>query len=84
MALATSYESLLRSAGFAAISATDITDEYASTVRRWIDAHERCEAEIREAAGTAMFDERAAGRQDTLLAIEDGLLSRFQYTAERR
>lgn len=84
VALATSYESLLSSAGFATTSVTDITDEYASTLRRWIDAHARREAAIRDAVGSEAFDERAEGRRETLSAIDDGVLSRFLYTAERR
>ena len=83
VALPTNYESLLRSAGFRQIAATDLTADYRSTQQRWIDATGRREPELRRAMGDELYDERADTRTQTLAAIDDGLLSRFQYTATR-
>ncbi len=83
VALPTSYPSLLRTAGFTDIVATDVTDEYASTQQRWIDATNRNEVAIRQLVGNDTFDERADSRRQTLRAVGDGLLSRFMYTAVR-
>lgn len=83
VAVRTSYESLLRTAGFIHIIATNQTIEYRSTQRRWMDATERHKDAIREAIGHEAYDDRAATRQATLAAIDTGLLSRFRYTAVR-
>lgn len=83
VALPTSYPSLLRSAGFVAITATDVTADYRATQQRWMLTTD-CHADaIREAVGHDAFDERATTRQQTLDAIDAGLLSRFRYVAER-
>ncbi len=81
--LRTSYQSLLRTAGFGDISAKNVTEEYRSTLRRWIDATERREILIRKLVGEDMYEQRAANREQDLQAVDDGLLSRFQYTATR-
>lgn len=83
VALPTSYQSLLRTAGFSDIAATDLTAEYASTQRRWIAATERNATAIREMVGDDAYEERSESRHQTLQAIGDGLLSRFMYTAVR-
>ena len=83
VAVPTSYESLLRTAGFVDVTATDLTAEYRATQQRWIDATHRREGDLRRAMGDELFDERATNRSQTLAAIDDGLLSRFLYTATR-
>ena len=83
MAVPTSYQSLLRTAGFSDVATTDLTAGYASTQRRWIDATERHATAVREMVGADEYEERAVSRQKTLRAIRDGLLSRFMYTAVR-
>jgi hypothetical protein len=79
----TSYHSLLRTAGFVNVIATDQTEEYQATQQRWITATNRYAEAIREAVGHDAYDDRAATRQNTLEAIDAGLLSRFRYTAMR-
>ena len=74
---------MLRTAGFSDVVDTNLTAAYAATQRRWIDATERHATAIREAVGDDAFDERARTRHQTLQAIDDGLLSRFSYTATR-
>lgn len=83
VAVRTSYESLLQSAGFTDVVATDLTAEYAATQRRWMAAMDHHAAAVRDAVGDAAFDERAANRTITSDAISSGLLSRFRYTATR-
>jgi hypothetical protein len=82
-AVPTSYPSLLRTAGFVDIEPHDETDEYRSTQLRWMAASDRHEAGMRRAMGDDAYDERLAMRRQTSAAIEDGLLSRFRYTAAR-
>ena len=83
VAVPTSYESLLRSAGFVDVVVTDLTADYRATQRRWMDATERRELAMRGVMGDQMYDERLATRRETLQAIDDGLLTRFLYTAVR-
>lgn len=83
MALPTSYPSLLATAGFVDVVATDLTAAFRSTLRRWMRATERREASIREAVGDAAYEDRAAVRADELQGIDEGLLTRMQYTAAR-
>jgi hypothetical protein len=83
VAVPTSYESLLKSAGFGEIESEDVTREYRTTQRRWIDAMSRYEVSLRAEMGDEMFDERAQKRAETLAAIDAGLLSRFIYVATR-
>lgn len=83
VAVPTSYESLLRSAGFLEIVAVDVTGEYRACQRRWMDAMARYEGPLRDSMGDEMYDERAAKRGQTLSAIDAGVLSRFRYSATR-
>ncbi len=83
VALRTSYQSMLRTAGFVDVEARDDTDEYHATQRRWLDASQRHEAALRTAMGDDAYDERLATRHATLRAITDGLLARFRYSATR-
>jgi hypothetical protein len=83
VALPTSYPSLLRTAGFVDIETTDLTAEFGPTLQRWTDATERNEAAVRAGVGDQTYDERAATRAQSLAALDEGLLSRFQYTATR-
>ena len=78
-----SYLSMLRTAGFGDISATDVTAEYRSTLRRWLDATDRHETLIRGVIGNDTYEERSAQRKRDLQGVDDGLLSRFIYTATR-
>jgi hypothetical protein len=74
---------MLRTAGFRDISATDITAEYGATLRRWQDATERNEELIRAVIGDGTYDDRKGQRTLDTQAVDDGLLSRFIYTATR-
>lgn len=83
VAMPSSYESLLRTAGFIDVVSTDQTTEFRFTLQRWMDATDRHATAIRDATGDDAFDERYATRRQRVDAIDDGLLARFQYTAVR-
>ena len=83
VAVPTSYPSLLGTAGFENVEATDLTGEYLATQRLWIHATDRRATEIREIMGADLFDDRLRNRRRTLRAIEEGLLARVLYTAAR-
>ena len=83
VALRTSYPSLLGSAGFSGVDATDLTDEYAATQRRLLDAMRHHDSALRDALGDDTVDDGLLRRRDTLDAISAGLLCRTQYVATR-
>ncbi len=82
-AVPTSYQSLLRTAGFRDVEAHDQTQEYGATQRRWIDATIRYEHGLRAALGDEAYEERSETRRVTLEAIDAGILARFRYVARR-
>jgi hypothetical protein len=82
-AVRTSYQSMMRSAGFENISATDVTAEYRATQQRWIDTGVRHETSLRTSMGDEMYDDRLDSRRRTLAGLDEGLLARFLYTARR-
>jgi len=74
---------LLRAAGFARVREVDVTAEFLTTTRAWLDARSRFEAELRESDGAALFEERQEDSRRQAKAIEDGLLRRALFVAER-
>lgn len=83
VAVRTSYESLLRTAGFVGVETRDCSAEYAVALRGWIVAIDRRADAIRAITGDAQYDERADRRARTLAAVESGLLGRYMYVATR-
>ncbi|MBT8207681.1 MAG: hypothetical protein HKN94_01645 [Acidimicrobiales bacterium] len=83
VALRTTYRSLLSSAEFTDIVASDVTSNYRATLQRWTDATQTRQAEMRRVMGEEAYGERLADRSRALQAIDDGLLKRFQYAALR-
>ncbi len=83
VAMPTSYVSILQSLRFEAITATDLTTEYRTTQRHWIDASLRHQDGLQAAMGDQAFEDRVTNRQVTLDAAEEGLLRRVLYTARR-
>lgn len=79
----TSYESLLRSAGFSEVTVDDLTAEYRDTLSRWATAHEANADGVAAAMGPADAAERLANRYRTMAAVDDGLLRRSLYVATR-
>ncbi len=83
VAVRTSYESLLHTAGFVGVEARDCSAEYAAALRGWIVAIDRRADAIRAITGGTEYDERAQRRARTLVAVENGLLGRYMYVATR-
>lgn len=82
-ALRSSYQGMLRTAGFVDIEARDDTEQYRATMLRWIAANERHAEAIRTVIGDDAYDDRLRSRHEMLSTIEDGLLSRFRYYSAR-
>lgn len=74
---------LLASAGFTAIDAVDLTAEWASTARGWLDGWSANEAELIKLDSEDTFAQRQRERRVQLRAIEDGLLRRGLFAATR-
>ena len=83
VAVRTSYQSLLRTAGFEKITAIDSTADYRATQQHWIDAGARHEESLRASMGDEMYSDRLNSRERTLAGVDEGLLARFFYTAQR-
>lgn len=83
VAVRTSYPSLLNTAGFVDIGEADLTADYLTTQKAWIESTEHHADAVREAMGEADYEERMRSRRESQAAIEGGLLSRFMYWAER-
>jgi hypothetical protein len=74
---------LLASAGFTEIDVVDLTTEWASTARGWLDGWSANEAELTALDSAATFAQRQRERRTQLHAIEDGLLRRGLFSATR-
>lgn len=74
---------LLRSAGFAEVAETDVTDEFLRITRALLEARERHAPELRESEGESEFARNHTWRRARVAAIEGGLLRRSLFVAER-
>ena len=74
---------LLRSAGFARIEETDVTEAFLLTTRAWYEARARYAGQLSQAEGEAPFHERQHDYRLQAQAIESGLLRRALFVAER-
>lgn len=77
------YATLLRSAGFTEIEATDVTDEYLRFTGRLLEVNGRHEKALRAAAGDEMFENRQTRREGAIRGIQAGLLRRSLFVARR-
>jgi hypothetical protein len=75
------HRSLLGTAGFRDIEETDVTADYLSTVRAWLDQSGAREAELRAVLGDVLFEDRQRDRRLQISAIEGGLLRRSLFMA---
>ena len=73
----------LASAGFIDIGEIDLTDEFATTSRAWIEEWDRHADELRTLEGSDAFEERQRDRRVHLSAVEEGLLRRGLFSARR-
>ncbi len=77
----TDYATLLGQTGWTVTDCSDVTEGYASTIRRQIHADSEFRSELERLLGTAEFADRQAGWQSELGAIEAGLLRRDLFVA---
>lgn len=75
------YPTLLQDTGWTVTDCSDVTEGYASTMRRQIRADSEFRAELEELLGVTEFAERLAGWRSELAAIEEGLLRRDLFVA---
>jgi hypothetical protein len=67
---------LLRRAGYVDVVEIDVTDEFRTTARLWIEQWEVHREALVELHGEADFEGRQQERRTQLQAVEDGLLRR--------
>lgn len=73
---------LLQTAGFGLIQERDVTEEYLRVARAWYDAWSRHANRARATLG-AKFDDQYAWRAQAIKRVEDGLVTRSLFIAER-
>ncbi len=76
-------QELLRSAGFVRVSETKLTAEFLRIKRAWLEARGRHAAELRQSEGESQFEQKQAEDRREAKAIEEGLLRRSLFVAER-
>jgi hypothetical protein len=74
---------LLRRAGYVDVAEFDVTDEFRTTARRWIEQWDTHRDALIELHGAADFENRQALRRTELQAVEDGLLCRSLVVGRR-
>ena len=81
MSTSASYPDLLASAGFGEIDEIDLTGQYRATAAAWLDESAHAAEHLVEIFGIEDFRRGQQEREDTLAAIEGGLLRRSLFTA---
>ena len=74
---------LLRRAGYVDVAEFDVTDEFRTTARLWIEQWDTHRDALIELHGEADFASRQALRRTELQAIEEGLLCRSLVVGRR-
>ena len=74
---------LLASAGFVDVDEMDLTGEFLTTARAWLDEWDRHAEELERLEGPEAFAERQRDRRVQLRAVENGLLRRGLFSAAR-
>lgn len=82
VAASASYPDLLALAGFGRIDEVDLTDQYRVTAAAWLHESARATEQLERVFGTEEFRRGQQERQETLTAIESGLLRRSLFTAQ--
>lgn len=75
------YPTLLAQTGWTVADCFDVTEGYAASIRRQIDADSEFRDELEALLGVSEFAERQAGWQAEIGAIEDGLIRRDLFVA---
>ena len=76
--------SMVKRAGWELVVQSDVTAEYAETVRRDLRAYESRSILARKVLGKTEFENRMERRRRYLQGIEDGLLRRDLFVAQTR
>ena len=74
------HQTMLRTAGFASVTETDVTAEYRCSVAAWLSESSRRERGLRAVLG-AVYDDRQNDRRLQLTALDRGLLRRALFVA---
>jgi hypothetical protein len=77
------HEQLIASAGLAPLEKRDVTPAFLQTARGWYAARNKYERQLRQSDGDAVFEERQHDAMALVRAVEDGLLRRAFFVAER-
>jgi len=77
------HTQLLGAAGFVDVRETDLTPEFASVTRAWMESYDAHRPELEALLGRDTFVARQAERRSQLGAIEAGLLRRSMLVASR-
>ena len=81
MIAADDYRPITVAAGFLDYIEIDVTVEFHATAVRWIAAATELEGDLRTALGPTLFEDKLAGRRETLDAIECGDVRRLMVAA---
>ena len=82
VATSAGYPHLLDLAGFVGIAEIDLTDQYRATAAAWLDESDRATEQLEEIFGVEENRRAQQERQETLTAIESGLLKRSLFVAQ--
>ena len=74
---------MLASAGFANVVETDVTKQYRTTARAWVDGRRRRYDKLAQAMGEESLRGKIEEGKAILASIKDGLLRRSLLTARR-
>ncbi len=77
-----SYPDLVADAGFGRVDEVDLTDQYRQAAVAWLRESARAAKQLGELFGIEEFQRRQQEREETVAAIEDGLLRRSLLTAQ--
>lgn len=77
------YPTLLTSAGFGEVEQIDVTDDYRTTLERWLRHARRLGGALAALEPAGCFAERIEERETTRAAVAQGLLRRGLFVARR-
>lgn len=82
VATSAEYPRLLDLAGFGENAEVDLTDQYRATAAAWLDESARAAGQLEEIFGVDEHRRMQQERQETLTAIESGVLKRSLFVAQ--
>lgn len=75
---------MMRSAGFVGIERFDVTSDFRDTAQAWLEQRRKHADELIELLGEETHEEKVTDSEDTIAAIDDGLIRRYLYVARPR